>query len=178
MSSGSTCMAAFALTTNEIWPHPGNRASFAKERQSLLWRQGRGVHAWFRCSTTVSRMDLSAYRGYFLDSIVIQADSAVSTARISLTSGADDTAVIELFGVVHVTIDRPNVGGDFIDEAVVRDLPRTGAWPADAYHLLHLHNNDSELVWLRVIGPQEIEVVARKLTTEHRSGAGKRLPSQ
>ncbi|WP_433245860.1 hypothetical protein ACQPYK_44215 [Streptosporangium sp. CA-135522] len=123
-------------------------------------------------------MDLSAYCGYFLDSIVVQADSAVSTARISLTSGADDTAVIELFGVVHMTMDRPDAEGDFIDEAVVSDLPRTGAWPADAHHLLHLHNNDSELVWLRVIGPQEIEMVARRLTTEHQSGVRKRSLNQ
>lgn len=98
--------------------------------------RGRDLHARSRCSTTVSRMDLSAYRGYFLDSVVVQADSAASTARISLTSGADDTAVIELFGVVHVKMDSPD--GDFIDEAVVGDLPRTGAWPADAHHLLHL----------------------------------------
>ncbi|MEV4246708.1 hypothetical protein AB0J63_25200 [Streptosporangium canum] len=119
-------------------------------------------------------MDLSAYRGYFLDSIVVQADSAAGTARISLTSGADDTAVIELFGVVHVTMNRPDAGGDFIDEAVVSDLPRTGAWPADAHHLLHLHNNDSELVWLKVIGPQEIEMVARRLTIEHQNGARSR----
>ncbi|MER5628645.1 hypothetical protein ABT061_47290 [Streptosporangium sp. NPDC002544] len=116
-------------------------------------------------------MDLSAYRGYLLDSVVVHSDSAASTARISLTSEADDTAVIELFGVVHVTMDSPDVEGDFIDEAVVRDLPRTGAWPADAHHLLHLHNNDSELVWLKVIGPQKVEMVARRLTTEHRSGA-------
>ncbi|MER5321942.1 hypothetical protein [Streptosporangium roseum] len=116
-------------------------------------------------------MDLSAYRGYFLDSVVVQADSAASTARISLTSGADDTAVIELLGVVHVRMDSPDAGGDFIDEAVVGDLPRTGAWPADAQHLLHLHNNDSELVWLKLIGPKGIEVVARRIATEHRNGA-------
>lgn len=119
-------------------------------------------------------MDLSAYRGYLLDSVVVHSGSAASTARISLTSEADDTAVIELFGVVHVTMDSPDVEGDFIDEAVVRDLPRTGAWPADAHHLLHLHNNDSELVWLKVIGPQKVEMVARRLTTEHRRGARSR----
>jgi hypothetical protein len=61
---------------------------------------------------------------------------------------------------------RPDVGGDFINEAVVRNLPRTGAWPADAHHLLHLHTNDCALVWLKVIGPQEIEILAKKLTTE------------
>jgi hypothetical protein len=116
-------------------------------------------------------MDLSAYRGYFLDSVAVHVDCAAGTARINLTDGADATAVIELFGVVHVTMNRPDVGGDFIDEAVVSDRPRTGAWPADARHLLHLHNNDSELVWLKVIGPQEIEVVARRLTTEHRRGS-------
>ena len=139
-----------------------------------LATRGQGIHARSRCSTTVSRMDLSAYRGYFLDSIVVHADSAASTARISLTSGAADTAVIELFGVVHVTMNWPDVRGDLIDEAVVSDLPRTGAWPADAHHLLHLHNNDSELVRLQVIGPQEIEMVARRLTTEHQSGARSR----
>ncbi|WP_433540683.1 hypothetical protein ACQP10_00845 [Streptosporangium sandarakinum] len=112
-------------------------------------------------------MDLSAYRGYFLDSVVVQVDSVASTARISLTSGDDDTAVIELLGVVHVKMDSPDVRGGFIDEAVVGDLPRTGAWPADAHHLLHLHNNDSELVWLKLIGSREIEVVARRITTEH-----------
>ncbi|GIH50859.1 hypothetical protein [Microbispora rosea] len=112
-------------------------------------------------------MDLSAYRGYFLDAVVVQVDSVASTARISLTSGDDDTAVIELNGVVHMRMDSPDVRGDFIDEAVVGDLPRAGAWPADAHHLLHLHNNDSELVWLRLIGPREIEVVARRITTEH-----------
>ncbi|MER5649221.1 hypothetical protein [Streptosporangium sp. NPDC002524] len=119
-------------------------------------------------------MDLSAYRGYFLDSVVVHAGSAASTATIGLTSGADDSAIIELFGVVHVTMDSPDAGGDLIDEAVVRDLPRTGAWPAEARHLLHLHNNDSELVWLKVIGPRKVEMVARRLTTERRSGARSR----
>lgn len=89
-------------------------------------------------------MDLSAYRGYFLDSIVVQTESAAGTARIRLTSGADDTAVIVLFGVVPVTMDSPDVGGDFIDEAVVSDLPRIGAWPADAHHLLRLHNKERD----------------------------------
>jgi hypothetical protein len=54
-----------------------------------------------------------------------------------------------------------------IDEISVRRLPGTGAWPAEAHHLLQHHNNKTDLVWITLTGPTQIEIVARTLTSEH-----------
>ena len=107
-------------------------------------------------------MDLSAYRGYFLESVTA-ATAPRSTAAITMTREADERAVLTLTHVVHLAMDSPGDWNDFIDEISVRRLPRTGPCPPEARHLLQHHNNNSDLLWIRVTGPTQIEIVARTL---------------
>jgi hypothetical protein len=72
--------------------------------------------------------------------------------------------VLVLSGVTRLHID-----GDldsWVDELVVSRLPQFGPWPEEARPILMHHVNQSEVVWLRFIGPREIEVVARELRVE------------
>ncbi|MYW00530.1 hypothetical protein [Streptomyces sp. SID3343] len=108
-------------------------------------------------------MDLSRYHGYFLDGISVAAGDGGSTVSVSLTHG--DRVVLELSHVVHVKMDSCGDWDEFVDRIVVRELPRTGPWPTEARHLLHHnHNNDCIMVWVRLIGPSEIEILGRVLT--------------
>lgn len=107
-------------------------------------------------------MDLGSYRGYFLESINV-ATAPDSTAVIAMYRNPGEQVVLTLSQVVHVTMDSPGDWDDFIDEVSVRRLPSTGPWPPEAHHLLQHHNNDGELLWIRLIGPTEIEIVARAL---------------
>jgi hypothetical protein len=118
-------------------------------------------------------VELSVYCGYFLASIVVEADSATSSVRILLSDGEAGTAVIELCDVVYVTMNGEVSDSSFIDDLVVCELPRRGPWPADTHHLLHLHNNDREQIWLKVVGPQGLEVVAAELVVSHHPGGTK-----
>jgi hypothetical protein len=110
-------------------------------------------------------VDLSSYRGYFLESVTVAAAPS-STAAIAMTRGAGEHAVLTLTHVLHLAMDSPGDWDDFIDEISVRRLPRTGPWPPEARHLLQHHNNDSDLLWIRLTGPTQIEIVARTLTAE------------
>ncbi|HEX5302412.1 MAG TPA: hypothetical protein VFW50_36005 [Streptosporangiaceae bacterium] len=38
-----------------------------------------------------------------------------------------------------------------------------GAWPPGAGRLLQHHSNDSDLLWMRLTGPTQIEIVASTL---------------
>jgi hypothetical protein len=109
-----------------------------------------------------SAVDLSSYHGYFLESVTV-ATAPRSTAAIAMTRGAGEHAVLTLTHVLHLTMDSPGDWDDFIDEISVRRLPRTGSWPPEARHLLQHHNNDSDLLWIRLTGPTQIEIVARTL---------------
>jgi hypothetical protein len=63
-------------------------------------------------------------------------------------------------------MDSPGGWNDFIDEVSVRRLLGTGPWPSEAHHLLQHHSNDTGLLWIRLTGPTQIEIVARTLTIQ------------
>ncbi|MFJ9712006.1 hypothetical protein [Streptomyces sp. NPDC101234] len=110
-------------------------------------------------------MSLEHLRGHWLTSIVLRTDLEPSEAVVVLSSeGASVT--LRLAGIVHARADIGTPDGDFVDQAVVRELPQDGPWPVDAYHLLHHHNNRSVLQWLTVTGPSEVEIVAEELRVE------------
>jgi len=109
-------------------------------------------------------VDLSSYHGYFLESVTV-ATIPRSTAAIAMTRGTSEHAVLTLTHVFHLTMDSAGDWNDFIDEIPVRRLPRSGSWPPEARHLLQHHNNDSDLLWIKLTGPTQIEIVARTLAT-------------
>ncbi|MYW00270.1 hypothetical protein [Streptomyces sp. SID3343] len=109
-------------------------------------------------------MDLSEYNGYFLDRVRLETEPGGGTASVRLVRGEADSVVLELSHVVHARMDGTGDWDEFVDEITVRDLPRTGPWPTWARHLLHHHNNETTMVWVKLIGPTEIEILARSLT--------------
>lgn len=84
---------------------------------------------------------------------------------IAVGEGSGDDVVLVLSGVVRLCIDGADLHS-LVGEISVRRLPRTGAWPPEARHLLGHHDNAAELVWLRLDGPTTIEAVARGLCVE------------
>lgn len=64
--------------------------------------------------------------------------------------------------VTHLRVEETGL----ILEASLRLLPQNGPWPEEARHLLHLHNNAAELVWLKLGGPAELEIVAHSLAVK------------
>jgi hypothetical protein len=121
---------------------------------------------------TVTFMDLSAYRGCFLGSISTEAQAYENASvRIELTDGPYTVAVLEFRHVARMVMDE--CGSDwcgFFDDFHVLELPRVGPWPDEARGLLHHDNNESALLWVRMTGPVEIEILARDLVVE-RTGA-------
>jgi hypothetical protein len=79
--------------------------------------------------------------------------------------GQGPDTVLALSGVGWLCIDGDSLGS-WVDELVVRRLPQFGAWPPEAQHLLWLHNNHEEWIWLRSSGPEFVEIVARELRIE------------
>jgi hypothetical protein len=110
-------------------------------------------------------VDLSSYRGYLLESITV-ATAPGSTADVAMARGTGEHVVLTLTQVVHVTMDSPSDWSDFIDEVSVRCLPSTGPRPSEAHHLLQHHNNDTDLLWIRLTGPTQIEIAATTLTIQ------------
>jgi hypothetical protein len=106
-------------------------------------------------------VELSGLAGADLDSIATELtkDGAL-VVSIGVARGGVVQAVLVLSDVAHLRIDGPV---DFIDEIVVRRLPRFGPWPTVARHLLGHHTNESEMVWFRLNGPMEIEALARDM---------------
>ncbi len=90
-------------------------------------------------------------------------NDGVLIVRIGIDRGGVPQAVIVLTDVAHFRFDG---AVDFIDEIVVRRLPRTGPWPAQARHLLGHHLNESEMVWIVLKGPMEIEALAGDVTVQ------------
>lgn len=110
-------------------------------------------------------VDLSSYCGYFLESVTVAA-AAGGTAAVAMSREPGERVVPKLAQVVHVAMDSPGGWNDFIDEVSVRRLPCTGPWPSEAQHLLQQHRNDNGLLWIRLTGPAQIEIVARTLTIQ------------
>ncbi len=123
-------------------------------------------------------MDLSRYHGCFLRSVSTSLE-ANGDARvlISLAEGPDTVVVLELLRVVRLSMD--DGFGDwagFVDDIKVSELPCRGPWPREARHLLHHHNNESAMLWVRLIGPTEIEILARELVVHPRMSGLVPLP--
>ncbi len=109
-------------------------------------------------------MDLTAYRGCFLGSVSMHATAYEDAGMsIELTDGPNAVVVLEFKHVVRIAMDDYGDWCGFFDDFEVRELPRDGPWPNEAKHLLHHHNNESAMLWVRLIGPTEIDIVAREL---------------
>jgi hypothetical protein len=107
-------------------------------------------------------VDPSRLAGSFITSVSTEVTkSGTLAAAITVQRGEHDI-VLELSDVARFCIDAVSLPS-LVGEAMVRRLPRVGAWPPEAHHLLGCHDNVAEVVWLRLDGPTAVEVVAHGL---------------
>lgn len=117
-------------------------------------------------------MDLSRLAGSFITSVSSEVTKSGTLATTITVRQGERDVVLELSDVVRFCIDAVDLPS-FVGEVTVRRLPRVGAWPAEAHHLLGYHDNVAEVVWLRLDGPTAVEVVAHGLRVEEaRDGTG------
>lgn len=108
-------------------------------------------------------MDLSVYEGCGVDSVSLSAEQGSSGVQIVLCRGPETVVTLRFVQVVYVMVDGPDDGLDLVDRITSRVLPCRGAWPPEAGHLIHHHNNVTELVWVVLDGPTRIDVLAGSL---------------
>ncbi|MFI5532918.1 hypothetical protein ACIA8O_30720 [Kitasatospora sp. NPDC051853] len=111
-------------------------------------------------------MNLEHVRGHWLTSVVLRTDVEPSEAVVVLSSGEGTDVTLRLAGIVHARADISSPDADFVDQVVVRELPRYGPWPVEAHHLLQHHNNCSVLHWLTITGPSTVEIVAEEFSVD------------
>lgn len=110
---------------------------------------------------------LSAAEGYFVEHISLGVDGDVDRLNISLRYGPPKPDILVSFTrLYHTRVTKPpEASGSFADALEVVYLPRTEAgWPADAERLVTRHPGLPELVWFRLIGPTELDVIASTVT--------------
>lgn len=107
--------------------------------------------------------------GYFIERITLDeshADDKESTLDVWLREGPwKPDVVISLSGLRFVRPWDPDLGGAFIDEIALTHLPKLPTpWSVDAVGGLERTVDLPELVWLRIIGPVEVDAIASTVT--------------
>lgn len=105
--------------------------------------------------------------GYFISRISFDAFAEEDSLDVTLRVGPwKPDVVIALSGLRHIAVDMsPPIDGSFVDEISLIHLPKLPhPWPADAAGRVRRFDGLCELVWLRIIGPAEIDAVASIVT--------------
>ncbi|GAA0978232.1 hypothetical protein GCM10009555_040840 [Acrocarpospora macrocephala] len=109
---------------------------------------------------------LSSCVGYLVHRMSFDIVNDRDALEISLRRGPEwPDITISLEGLYHLSVSKlPESSVCFVDEILVRHLPELPhPWP-DGPTSVRRFPGQTELVWLRVVGPMEIEVVASILT--------------
>ncbi|MDV9176922.1 hypothetical protein R6V09_43205 [Streptomyces sp. W16] len=118
-----------------------------------------------RCATA-ARL-LAPFVGHFIARVSFDALDDEESLEITLRdSSAKPEAIISLAGVRHVGLSKgPGISGNFVDAISVIHLPKAPLpWPEEAAALVRRFDGLEELVWLRLVGPAEIDVIASIVT--------------
>ncbi|WP_217547065.1 hypothetical protein [Streptomyces sp. GbtcB6] len=110
---------------------------------------------------------LSEYEGSFIEKISSSAVNDRSTFDVSLIrSGVFGELTISLEGVRYLSVaNSVSVESAFVDRLSAIHLPSFGnPWPEEAEQFVSRFPNLPELVWVRLVGPVEIDVVGSILT--------------
>jgi len=105
--------------------------------------------------------------GAFIDAVSFQVLGDQDRFCLVLRSAPNRPDVTILLDDVHMaSIQKPpDASGSFVDEAWVKVLPKVPAlWPADAEALVVRHEHLPDLIWLKVVGPTAVDVVAATIT--------------
>lgn len=107
--------------------------------------------------------------GYFIQRITLNesnADNKENTLNVWLREGPRRPDVaISLTGLHCVRPWDPDLSAAFVDEIALTHLPKLPVpWSVDAAGRLERTEDLPELVWLRIIGPIEVDAVASIVT--------------
>jgi hypothetical protein len=110
-------------------------------------------------------------QGSFIDRVSYSAMGTRDCLDIWLIkSGGLGEAVLSVEGVRYLSIEKAHdFEQSFIDEVHISLLPQEGDWPVGARDLVSRFDGLSELVWIRLVGPAEIEIVCQILTVVNKS---------
>lgn len=118
-----------------------------------------------RCSNAART--LAPCVGYFIHRVSFDAFAEEDSLEITLREGPwKPDIVISLSNLYHYRIEKPpTISGCFIDEISLIHLPKMPhPWPEEAAGRVSRFGGLSELVWLRILGPAEVEAVASIVT--------------
>lgn len=110
---------------------------------------------------------LAPFAHHFIARVSFEAQDDEESLEITLRDGpSKPEAIISLAGLRHVGLSKgPGLSGCFVDAISVIHLPRTPLpWPEEAAAFVRRFDGLEELVWLRLVGPAEIDVVASIMT--------------
>ncbi|MBK3580552.1 hypothetical protein JHN63_43575, partial [Streptomyces sp. MBT65] len=116
----------------------------------------------FRARCLKAQEILSEYEGSFIERISSSAVGDHSTFDILLIrGGVFGELTISLEGVRYLAVaNATSVDGVFVDRLSVVHLPSWGSpWPQGAEEFVTRFPGLPELVWVRLVGPVEIDVV-------------------
>jgi hypothetical protein len=121
----------------------------------------------FKNRCTNAARTLSACVGYSISRISFTAFPEEDSLEITLREGPwKQDVIISLTHLHYVSLDKPpQIAGSFIDKISLIHLPGLPhPWPADAIDRVRRFDGLCELVWLRIVGPTEVEAVASIVT--------------
>ncbi|WP_457028619.1 hypothetical protein [Kitasatospora sp. P5_F3] len=74
--------------------------------------------------------------------------------------------MISLSNLHHVSVAKPpQIAGSFIDEISLIHLPKLPhTWPADAARGVRRFDGLSDLAWLRIVGPAQVDAIGSIVT--------------
>jgi hypothetical protein len=104
--------------------------------------------------------------GGFIDRISYTAVGTRDYLDIWLVRGPDLGDVVLSFEVVrYLSIDKSDeLEQSFVDEIQVSVLPETGDWPDGAERLVRRFSGLPELLWVKLVGPAQVELVCQVST--------------
>ncbi|MEW2373472.1 hypothetical protein AB0940_29485 [Streptomyces sp. NPDC006656] len=121
----------------------------------------------FKNRCTDAARTLAPCVGYFISRISFDAFAEEDSLEITLREGPwKPDVVIALSNLRYISVDKPpELVGSFIDEISLIHLPKLPySWPADAAGRVRRFDGLCELVWLRIVGPAEVDAVASTVT--------------
>jgi hypothetical protein len=115
------------------------------------------------CKKTTEILD--GYEGYFIERVLIHTTGAKGSMDIFLQSGSKGPDIsISLSGLIKATVADPAEGA-FVDKFKVEYIPKTQeSWPPGLSRVGQRHTEIPDLVWLVLIGPMSVDVVASTIS--------------
>ena len=109
-------------------------------------------------------------QGSFIDRLSYAAGGTRDCLDIWLTQTQGlGEVVLSLEQVRYFTMEKPaELEQSFVDDFQIFLLPQSGDWPDGAEQRVQRFPGLPELVWIRMIGPAEVDVISSILTVANR----------